>query len=385
MNSLDKDSGFIFRIQELDLYIIFYPTEIKIFDLYSKDLLLTQEIPTEYDYDFIYHTDVDPLIFILKEGKNDVLKISFTPVGMKNKIKTNASYILNLGIDSYEDFSNIGYFIGLYEFGTFKIEKNTINIIKSVEYDSISYGLLSEIGRKFYICRGKKGIECWNWRLETPELEWKNEALDVSKGLVLNKDEKVIIGTRDGKIAVLDEQGKEVRQFKIQQEPIRHMLWTDACICLTEKKYVYKCTEDGNLIWRTELPETGPNHALAYEQGKIWVTTYLGTLYVLDNEQGTIIDTITIQKENFSPIALFLYKWIVYTAPEYMICKLLATKNGKEFNTWFSDRMIRALVPVKNGIVTGDDYGEITLLTRPGVEIEYLKEKKKFEKFAPKQ
>ena len=384
MNSLDKESDFIFKIQELDLYLIFYPNELKIFDLYSKDLLLTQEIPTEYDYDFIYHTEIQNLIFILKKGENEVLKVSLRPVDMKNKIKTNASYILNLGIDSYEDFSNIGFFTGLYEFGTFEIEKNTINITKSVELDSISYGLISEIGRKFYICRGKKGMECWNWRLETPKLEWKKETVDISKGLVLNKDEKVIIGTRDGKIALLDEHGNEEKQFRILPDPIRHMLWTDACICLTEKKYVYKFTEDGNLIWKTELPDTGPNHALAYEQEKIWVTTYLGTVYTLDNEQGTILDTITIQKENFSPIALFLHKWIVYTAPEYMICKLLAEKNGKEFSTWFSDRMIRALVPVKNGIVTGDDYGEITLLTRPGIEIEYLKDKRKFGKFDPK-
>ena len=159
---------------------------------------MTQEIPTEYDYDFIYHTEIQNLIFILKKGENEVLKVSLRPVDMKNKIKTNASYILNLGIDSYEDFSNIGFFTGLYEFGTFEIEKNTINITKSVELDSISYGLISEIGRKFYICRGKKGMVCWNWRLETPKLEWKKETVDISKGLVLNKDEKVIIGTRDG-------------------------------------------------------------------------------------------------------------------------------------------------------------------------------------------
>ena len=374
---------FTFKIPDLDLDVIFYPDEIKIYDIHSRELLKTKEILPEFTYDYVEIDKERPYSFILTKHftSQKVLKVTFTPLEIKQKVATDASYILNLGTTK-----NLGYYVGLYEFGTFSISDNYLSIQKAVSHDSISFGLFNEENRKFIICRGKKGIECWDWTNDKPRIDWSNLEIEVSKGLIFQSSNKVLFGSKEGRIHIFNINGVEENDFQIEPEAIRHMIWTDACVCLTEKRFIYKISLDGTLIWKTELPKQSTNHALAFENQKIYVTTYMGDLHVIKNENGAIEMTISVQIENFSPITLFLNKWLLYTSPENLICKKINDRDEDrdlEFNTAFNDRMIRSLISINNGVLTGDDYGELTLLSRPKVEYEELKDIEKFSEFDP--
>ena len=210
-------SDFIFTILDLQLYVIFYPQEIKVFDLHTKELLLQKEITDDYDA-----IEADPekkYSYYLKKDENIVYNILFSPLKEYQKLTTEAGYILHVG-----STNSRGFYAGLYEFGSFTFEKEVIKQEKWIAHNNISYGLLHEENNLFYICRGSKGIECWNWSQEKPSLNWANKNLTVSKGLAFLPNDSLIIGTNDGTIFNFDQTGNILTQLKFEQEPIRHII-----------------------------------------------------------------------------------------------------------------------------------------------------------------
>ncbi len=372
------NSDFIFTIQDLKLYIIFYPREIKIFDLHTKELLLQEEL-TE-DYDIIEQDSDKKYSYYLMKGENFVYNIIFSLLREVQKIKTDAGYILNVGRSLSK-----GFYAGLYEFGSFIFDNKTIQLEKRIAHENLSYGLLHEKSNLFYICRSSKGIECWDWSKKQPSLKWVKNEITVLKGLAVAPNNIIFVGTNDGTIYTLDEAGKVLKELSFEKEPIRHMIITDGVICLTNNEYVYKLPIDNeeNIIWKTKLPSKGPNHSLSYIDNEIWITTYLGQLIVIDNEYGNINAIHDIVKENFSPVTILQEKWIIYTSPEQLNCKILDEDKNDEYTIMFKDKMIRALVPITNGVIVGDDYGDLTLLKRPGIEIRKLANVKKLMQFDP--
>ena len=304
----------------------------------------------------------------------------FSPLRQVQKLSTNAGYILHIG-----KVEEVYYYAGLYEIGCFKIEQNKIQLITSMTQDHVSYGLVDGNNQIFYVCKGTNGLEAWGWKDKSPYLIWSKPELSVSKGLILAPNKTLLIGTYEGKILHIDLSGNVLSEFMFEEESVRHMILTDACVSLTNENFLYKFTIDGEkkLLWKTKLSSKSPNHSLAYINNKIWITTYLGEVIVVNNETGTIEKTYELIKENFSPITILQKHWLVYTSPEQVNCTLFDTDKKEEFSIPFSDKMVRALEPVKDGIIVGDDYGDITLLKRPQIEIRKLTNLKKLMEFDP--
>ena len=82
-------------------------------------------------------------------------------------------------------------------------------------------------------------------------------------------------------------------------------------------------------------------------------------------------------------ITILQKNWIVYTSPERVNCTLFEGEKKEEFNIQFNDKTVRALAPIKDGILVGDDYGDITLLKRPQIEIRKLTNLNKVIEFDP--
>ena len=210
----------------------------------------------------------------------------------------------------------------------------------------------------------------------------------VSKGLVTAPDGTYLVGTKEGRITQLNEKGEEIYSFNIEQEPIRHMIWTDACVCVTNIHYIYKFSlePNHNIIWKIKLNFSSPNHSLAFINNQIWITTYLGEIVAVDNKSGKIITNYFITKENFSPVTVLLNKWLIYTSPELLHSRLLQEKEKnfeKEFKIIFADKMIRAVALVMDGVLVGDDYGDLSLLKRPQIDVIPMNNLQKLMEFDP--
>lgn len=366
----------------MELYVIFYADCVKVFDLRTKDYLTQIDLIDDFDkVEENIHTSYS--FFLLKDTEQ-VYEVKFSLLSQVQKVQTKAGYILNIGTYFKE---SRGFYVGLYEFGTFLVKNDDLIIENSIPSDSVSYGILNEQNNQFIVCRSTKGIECWNWTNLNPELLWSKADLLVSKGLVNAPNGTYLVGTKEGTIYQLNEKGEEIHKLTFEQEPIRHMIWTDACICVTNRNSIYKFSlgPEYNLIWKTKLDFSSPNHSLAFINNQIWITTYLGELIVIDNESGKILTNYSITKENFSPVAVLLNKWLIYTSPEILHSKLLQGNEEKDsgFTIVFPDKMIRSLVLVKDGVIVGDDYGDLSLLKRPQIDLIKMNNLQKLMEFNP--
>lgn len=375
---IDVKSDYIFRIKDLELYLLFYPQSVKIHDLSTKNLL--KEIPIDEDYDEVEPIDQSNFSFLLKKNDKEIYIISFKLLRKVTSIKTKAEYILQLGSSE-----NTYYYVGLYEFGTFKLTNHKMFIEKTVETESTSYGIFNQRKKTFYICKGLKTIESWDWS-EIPRLLWKLDEISAIKGLTLNDEGILIAGTQEGLIKLINEDGNIIKTFSFEKEPIRHLFWyNNSCICLTNENFVYDFTLDGKLLWKFQLDKNiypGPTSALTINKNKIYITTYKGNIIELDLT-GNLISNFEVTKENFSPLAIFFDKWVVYTSPERVDFSLFSGNSNSSQYIFFHDKMVRALTVTTDGVIVGDDYGEISLLKRPGVKITKVKNIEKFSSFNP--
>ena len=344
----------VYAIRDLQVQIIFKPDYIRILDLKTKRLI--QKIPLDKEFTKIKRERKRKYSFLLFQNGNYVANL-YTGLERSIKAKTHAEFIVQVGTSR-----KTKYFIGLYEFGTFFIQQSKIKIDKSVIHDSMSYGLFNDNNKTFLLARAHKGIECWDWRKKTPVIKWCNPDVAVLKGMVLTPKKTLLVGTTEGKIIHLDKQGVKLGEYEFIQESIKHMIWEKDCICLTNSNYIYRFKLEGKLVWKTKLDAELSNNAVTYFKHKLWISTYQGIILTINLKTGAILKKYKLKKDSFSPIAIYRKNIIIHTSPEYLHFTRIRSTYEEVESIRFPDRMVRALAPVQNGIVVGDDYGELTFL-----------------------
>ena len=357
----------IFAFEDLQIYFKFYSDHFEIFDSTTNRKMLVNKL--EKEFDSITLDKKRNILYLLKSSKI-VISIQFTPFKRINTVTTKAEYIVQIG----QANENL-FYVGVYEFGILKLINDKLSILKHVEHDSLSYGIFDEINNKFFVARGPKGIESWDWSKEKPEILWSNKNFIVIKGLVLTSKNTLFVGTNLGDILHFDGEGRQINKFKFESESIRHMVRIDGkddFICLTNKNYVYKFNFQGTLLWKTILNLNTHNNSISIIDKNLLISTNEGIGILMNSRNGKIKKTYRLKKDVFAPILIINNKWIVYSSPEMVNFETIDRNENANLSIRFSDRMIRALLSVEKGILVGDDYGKISFISTPDLKVLYF-------------
>ncbi|OLS16802.1 MAG: hypothetical protein HeimC3_47100 [Candidatus Heimdallarchaeota archaeon LC_3] len=231
-------------IHDLNLSVRFYKQYLKVNDLNTKKLLRKCLYKEECDKVEVLKSGEEKKCFLLKKGNSIVHEVTFDLLYVDKSIKTKAEYILNIGVNK-----SYGFYCGLYEFGTFLIEKDVISIEKSVSTSKVSFGVDDFKKKLFFINKPDLGIECWDWKGSEHSIKWTYRENGITKGLTLTPKNRIIIGNKNGELTILkSNDGKFICKYQFNNESIRHLLWTDACICLNNYREIYKFNLKGDLV-----------------------------------------------------------------------------------------------------------------------------------------
>jgi hypothetical protein len=358
-------------IPDFNIHVKFYPEHVEVFDLHTNELLRKQMLGAQVFGKLLEgvepYLDKKNAYKLISEGK-ELFYLKFDLLGEFFHLKTGAEYILNIGI-----FESEGFYAGLYEFGTFTFNHETIELKKKISTNKISYGVFDFTNKLFFVHRSSIGIECWNCTNNDLALRWKNTHTDIFKGLTLDNAQYLITGNVNGEIHVFDRfTGQKITQYRFFEGKIRHLLWTDQCVALFTKEKLIKFNLDGDIIWETNLPTDKLAQALTIIEDQIHVTYYEGIISIIDNNTGEIVKEYTnIKSEIFAPTSIMLGKWLVYTYPTTIRSfKLDDLNNISEY--FLGDTVVRALHEITDGIIIGEDNGKIMLIKRPNIEIDVL-------------
>ncbi len=306
-------------------------------------------------------------------GKNqDIYELHVRALELDDSISTEAGYIFSI---QYEPELSLGAFFGYYAWGLFYLEDNKIKIIFSREVDELITGIFTKYNGQLLVILGfsdgtTEAIELHTESdivglTEKGQL-WKTEDISGITGIALI-DDNLISCHKNGHVRIRElKKGRLLRDVPISNEGIRSFV--------SSEKFWHVGTNNGNAIalnpltWRVVWQTNLSNRAI------MGVDLLSNQLCFVDNDVGIYWvspDTGKIQKsiksrKGVASKPVQLKKWLIVAGAAVM----MVFEGENCFETYaIGDNLIRALCPHSNGVLAGNDSGQLSLWSHPGLKI----------------
>ncbi|MFX1513149.1 MAG: hypothetical protein ACFFCQ_11225 [Promethearchaeota archaeon] len=291
---------------------------------------------------------------------------------LEDSVSTEAGSIFSI---QYESSLSLGAYYGTQGWGLFQVTDNKIKIIFSRVMKEITTGFLTKFNEQLIFFLGfsdgsTKAIEL-QWspdkkdHIEKKDL-WKVE-VDSETTTVKLIDENLVSSHKDGYIRIRElNRGRLLKEVQITDEGI---------LCFeNNEKYWWIGTTNGyvfalnpltwRLGWETKLSEYDIKGVNIFSNA-VCFTDNEKSVYLLTLEPGKILRTIE-SKRGVTSKGVQLKNWVIVAGA----AAIVVFEENRYFETHtVGDKPIRALCSHPQGIMIGNDNGELFLWSYPSLKI----------------